>query len=234
MGCRTNSGRCHLCRLGRPRGWRGRSAPAADAVRNRWSRSPGQRCRPPVARPAGGIARPSRGEPLAPVHTPCSPCFIRSRSGTANSTAIVAASTGVITPPASAEVTAFIAAAIVVLLQQPTRRPRGSSEAPFSNGRPRIRPAVWVHAHQSSSSPWSNERVISKPPLSRECVLRIRQFNDRRHRNKAITLRTSVAPRDGGRLVSVPAVFFLQCMEALGVQNIHLKRRLKRPLRVSL
>ena len=112
MGCRTNSGRRHSCRLGRPRGWRGPPRPAANAVRSRWSRSPGQRCRPPVARPAGGIAQPSRGEPLAPVPHPCSSCFIRSRSGTANSAAIVAASPGVITPPASAEVTAFIAAAM--------------------------------------------------------------------------------------------------------------------------
>jgi hypothetical protein len=106
MGCRINSGRRHSCRLRHPRGWRGRPRVAANAVRNRRSRSPGQRCRPPVARPAGGIARPSHGEPLAPVPHPCSSCFIRSRSGTANSAAIVAASPGVITPPASAEVTA--------------------------------------------------------------------------------------------------------------------------------
>jgi hypothetical protein len=43
--------------------------------------------------------------------------------------AIVAASAGVITPPA----------AIVVLLRQPTRRP-GLPDWPFSNGRPRTRP----------------------------------------------------------------------------------------------
>jgi hypothetical protein len=67
MGCRANSGRRHSCRLGRLRGWRGWPRPAANAARSRWSRSPGQRCRPPVARPAGGITRPSRGEPLAPV-----------------------------------------------------------------------------------------------------------------------------------------------------------------------
>ena len=191
-----------------PAGRSGRPRRAASAARNRWSRSPGQRRRPPVARPAGGIARPSRGEPLAPVSHPCSPCFIRSRSGTANSTAIVAAAPGVITPPASAEVTAFIAAAmpwtfsppalsrgstldrrqgelhhavaagrqersrqsrnavgsptkanstalrakvsaspassaaaaIAVLLRQPTRRPSGLPDRPFSNGRPRTRP----------------------------------------------------------------------------------------------
>ena len=55
-------------------------------------------------RPVANRSRRSR--------TPCSSCFIRSRSGTANSAAIVAASPGVITPPVSAEVTAFIAAAM--------------------------------------------------------------------------------------------------------------------------
>src|SRR4029077_6725496 len=39
----------------------------------------------PAARVGGGIARPTPGEPPAPVPHPCSPCFIRSRSGIANS-----------------------------------------------------------------------------------------------------------------------------------------------------
>ena len=42
-------------------------------------------------RGAGGITRPAPGQPPAPVLHPCSPCFIRSRSGIANSAAIVAA-----------------------------------------------------------------------------------------------------------------------------------------------
>jgi hypothetical protein len=74
-------------------------------------------------RPDKGVDHQSRGRPTGlpdrPVanrsrrsRTPCSSCFIRPRSGTANSVAIVAASPGVITPPASAEVTAFIAAAM--------------------------------------------------------------------------------------------------------------------------
>jgi hypothetical protein len=74
-------------------------------------------------RPDKGVDDRSRGRPAGlpdrPVAnrsrrsgTPCSPCFIRSRSGAANSAAIVAASPGVITPPASTEVTAFIAPAI--------------------------------------------------------------------------------------------------------------------------
>jgi len=41
------------------------------------------------------------GQRPAPVLHPCLPCFIRSRSGIANSAAIVADSPGVITPPAS-------------------------------------------------------------------------------------------------------------------------------------
>ena len=67
MGCRANTGRRHSCRLGRQRGWRGRPRHAANAVGSRRPRSPGERCQPPAARPAGGIARPSRGEPLAPA-----------------------------------------------------------------------------------------------------------------------------------------------------------------------
>ena len=74
-------------------------------------------------RPDKGVDHQSRGLPAGlpdrPVanrsrrsRTPCSSCFIRSRSGTANSAAIVAAPPGVITPPVSAEVTAFIAAAM--------------------------------------------------------------------------------------------------------------------------
>jgi hypothetical protein len=50
------------------------------------------------------------------VPHPCSSCFIRPRSGIANSPAIVAASPGVITPPARPEVTGFIAAAMTTTL----------------------------------------------------------------------------------------------------------------------
>ncbi len=39
-----------------------------------------------AARPAGGIARPALVNRPRRSHTPCSPCFIRSRSGIANST----------------------------------------------------------------------------------------------------------------------------------------------------
>ena len=45
-------------------------------------------------RGAGGITRPAPGQPPAPVLHPCSPCFIWSRSGIANSAAIVAGSPG--------------------------------------------------------------------------------------------------------------------------------------------
>ena len=61
-------------------------------------------------RPAGLPDRPVANRSRR-SRTPCSSCFIKSRSDTANSAAIVAASPGVITPPAS-EVTAFIAAAM--------------------------------------------------------------------------------------------------------------------------
>ena len=64
----------------------------------------------PRGRPAGLPDRPLANRPRR-SRTPCSPCFIWSRSGIANSAAIVAASPGVITPPASADVTAFIAGA---------------------------------------------------------------------------------------------------------------------------
>jgi hypothetical protein len=71
MGCSsTHSGGRRSCRLLRSGGRSGRPRRAANAARSRWSRLPGQRCRPPVARSAGGIARPDPGEPLAPVPHP--------------------------------------------------------------------------------------------------------------------------------------------------------------------
>ena len=219
MGCSSTHSR-RSCRPLRPDARSGRPRPAASAARHRWSRSPGQRCRRPVARPAGEIARPSVANRSRRSRTSCSPCFIRSRSGIANSAPIVAASPGVITPPASAEVTAFIAAAmswafspralsrgstldrrqgeldrtfaalrqnafdaqpqrcrvpdqrqldglavkasaspasnaaaaIIVLLRQPTRRPRGLPDRPFSNGRPRTRPGAFGAFDRSSIS----------------------------------------------------------------------------------
>jgi hypothetical protein len=76
-------------------------------------------------RGAGGITRPAPGQPPAPVPHPCSLCFIRSRSGIANSAAIVATSPGVIMRPASAEVTAFIAATMSWAFS-PRARPVGA------------------------------------------------------------------------------------------------------------
>src|SRR6266851_1753633 len=84
----------------------------------------------PRGRPAGLPDRPLANRP----RRSCSACFIRSRSGIANSAAIVAASANEIMPPTSAEVTAFVAAAIVLVL-----------------------------THQSSASSWSDGRGIPQP-----------------------------------------------------------------------
>ena len=97
MGCRANTGRHHSCRLGRPRGWRGRPRPAANAARSRWSRSPGQRCHPPAARgwrdyPTGPWPTPRAG--LAPLFALFYQVEIRHR----HSAAIVAGSRPVIMP----------------------------------------------------------------------------------------------------------------------------------------
>jgi hypothetical protein len=54
---------------------------------------------------------------------------------------------------ASASPASNAAAAIIVLLRQPTRRPRGLPDRPFSKGRPGPAPVLLVQFHQSSTSP---------------------------------------------------------------------------------
>jgi hypothetical protein len=89
----------------------------------------------PRGRPAGLSDLPLANRPRW-SRTPCFACFIWSRSGIANSAAIVAASPGEIMPPATAEVTAFVAAAMPdwPFLKRPTARPGGFGESPSGIG----------------------------------------------------------------------------------------------------
>jgi hypothetical protein len=85
---------------------------------------------------------------------------------------------------ASASPASNAAAAIVVLLRQPIRRPTGFPDRPFSNGRPRTRPggfgaipSVIIISLGSTGGPF---RSHPRPSYG----VPIRQFYDRRPRNK--------------------------------------------------
>jgi hypothetical protein len=136
---------------------------AADLQQNLASwlfRSPGRRSRPGVILPLASAAVTARIAAETSLTLSIGGkvnLTVRSRHGGKSRSMQSRMAVG---SPASASSTALrvnasdspasnAAAASVALLREPGRRPAGLPDRPFSNGRPRARPAVFVTAHQT-------------------------------------------------------------------------------------
>ena len=203
MGCRTNSARRHSCRLGRPRGWRDyptgpwrtvRAGPAPlfalfyqVEIRHRHLR----RYRRRLA--AGGAAglQPralSRGSALRQDAFDAQP----QRGRVADERQLDGlAGQGLGLPREQSR------GGNGVLLRHPTRRSRGFPDRPFSNGRPRPRPAAFAESPSVIRIPRSSGRANPAAALSWKYAVLMRQFVGRLCRNELPARHSAVhAPGD--------------------------------------